>query len=96
MVHINTQKHFYITFVYGYKTVEQRRPLWQDLKEISQQTEDAWLVIGDFNAILYMQDRLRGDEVQKSEVREYAECIDHCELTEMRSFGTYYSWSNKG
>jgi len=53
-------------------------------------------VIGDFNAVLYMQDRLGGDEVQDNEVREYAECIEHCELTEMRSFDSYYSWSNKG
>jgi len=56
---------------------------------------EAWLVIGDFNAVLYMQDRLGGNEVHDSEVREYAECINQCELTAMRSFGGYYSWSNK-
>ena len=54
------------------------------------------MVIGDFNALLYIQDRLGGDEVQDSEVREHAECIKYCELPEMRSFGSYYSWSNKG
>ena len=34
--------------------------------------------------------------MQDNEVRAYAECIDQCELTEIRSFGGYYSWSNKG
>ena len=81
----STQKHFHITFVYGYNRVEQRRPLWLTLREISQQTTGRWMVTGDFNAVLHMQDRLGGDEVQDSEVREYAECIEHCELTEMRT-----------
>ena len=54
------------------------------------------MMIGDFNAVLYIQDRLGGDEVQDNEVRDYVEWIDQCELTEMRSFGSYYSWLNKG
>lgn len=54
------------------------------------------MVIGDFNAILQGHDRLGGEEVHDNEVRDFAECIEQCELTEVRSFGSYYLWSNKG
>jgi len=67
-----------------------------DIKEISQNTTEAWLVVGDFNAVLYMHDRLGGDELQENEVNEYAECMDYYELTKMRSFENYYSWTNIG
>ncbi|KAJ8422255.1 LOW QUALITY PROTEIN: hypothetical protein Cgig2_025875 [Carnegiea gigantea] len=85
---ISTQKHFYITFVYGYNNQDH-------YSRISRKLANKQQMHGDFNAAQYLQDRLGGDELQESEVREYAECIDHYELTEMGSFGAYYSCSNK-
>ncbi|KAJ8432351.1 LOW QUALITY PROTEIN: hypothetical protein Cgig2_014970 [Carnegiea gigantea] len=91
---VSTQKRFHITFVYGFNKLEQRRPMWQTLEEISQQVTGGWMVIGNFNAILQGQDRLGGDEVHDNEVRDFENALSN--LTEVRSFGSYYSWSNKG
>ena len=54
IVQLSSQKYFYITYVYGFNKEEQRSPLWHHLKEISQQMTEAWLVIGDFNAVLHL------------------------------------------
>lgn len=54
--HLNTQKHFHLTFVYGFNKQELRRPLWHDLKTLSHQTTDAGCVLRDFNAVLHIDD----------------------------------------
>jgi len=36
-----------------------------------------------------------GIEVMETEVKEFASCIEECELEEMTSVGNYYTWTNK-
>ncbi|KAJ8419450.1 hypothetical protein Cgig2_023656 [Carnegiea gigantea] len=48
---------FYITFVYGINQEQQRQPIWGDLMALSHQMTEAWCIIGDFNAMLYKEDR---------------------------------------
>ena len=55
----------------------------------------ASLVMGDFNAILQAQDTLGANDIQDHKIKNFTECIT-CQILEMRSFGNYYSWSNKG
>jgi len=35
VTHLDTHKHFHLTFVYGFNKQELRRPLWHDLKTLS-------------------------------------------------------------
>ncbi|KAJ8426568.1 hypothetical protein Cgig2_010627 [Carnegiea gigantea] len=41
-IQLSTQKKFHLTIVYGFNKEELRRPLWNDLKDISQQSLGAW------------------------------------------------------
>ena len=96
VIHVDTQKHFYLTFVYGYNKHELRRPLWHNLQTLSHQTPGAWCVLGDFNAVLHIQDRIGGDDIQDADIKDFADCLTDCELMEIRSSGAYYSWSSRG
>jgi len=96
VIQLGTQKQFHFTVVYGSNKEELRRPLWHDLKVISQQTLGVWCVVGDFNAVLCPQDRIGGDDIQDSEVKDFTECINAREITEMQSSGHFFSWSNRG
>ena len=73
----------------------QRHLLWQDLTAIAAHMNSAWCILGDFNSVLYKEDRIRGEEIKDHEIKEFAECIEECEMTEMRSTGACYSWRNK-
>jgi len=53
-----------------------------------------WCIVGNFNAILYKEDRIGGDEVTAHELSELNNVLDHCELQQMRSVGPYHSWTN--
>ena len=84
-------KRFFITFVYRANREMQMRELWEDLKHIANDMDEAWCILGDFNAMLYSGDRLGGIEVQVSEVKTFGECISAYELQELRSNGSYFT-----
>ncbi|KAJ8421553.1 hypothetical protein Cgig2_004598 [Carnegiea gigantea] len=42
-------------------------PLWDNLQNISNGMNDAWCVLGDFNAILTAEDRMGGAEINRNE-----------------------------
>lgn len=86
----------FVTFIYGLHSVDSRKPLWSQLKQLAQTcSPHPWLVVGDFNAMLYSTDRVNGSEVSEYETRDFAECLDSCQLFELRNVGCSHSWTNK-
>ncbi|KAJ8420995.1 hypothetical protein Cgig2_023909 [Carnegiea gigantea] len=63
---------------------------WANKQEdqIAENIEEAWCILGDFNAALYIEDRIGGTEVQLHEVQSLDDCSTKCELQE-------YTWTNK-
>ncbi|KAJ8431896.1 hypothetical protein Cgig2_009963 [Carnegiea gigantea] len=92
---LQTSKKFFISFRYGLNRASQRQVLWQDLTAIAAHMNNAWCIIGDFNFVLYKEDRIGGEEIEDHAIKDFAECLEACELNEMRSTGAYYSWTNK-
>jgi len=56
---------------------------------------DAWCLLGNSNTIHYKEDRIGGDEVNHQDIRKLSLFIEQCDLVEMRSTGSYFSWTNK-
>ncbi|XP_019226408.1 PREDICTED: uncharacterized protein LOC109207863 [Nicotiana attenuata] len=90
-----TDKPCVITVIYGYNTCEQRKNIWETLKELAQGINMPWLIVGDFNAVLYPQDRLFGNQVQYVEIKDFTECIHDLLLNEVKWTGEYYTCTNK-
>ncbi|XP_021866679.2 uncharacterized protein [Spinacia oleracea] len=86
--------HF--TAVYGLHTIENRKPLWADLCSLKNTITGPWLVMGDFNAVLLSGDRVNDTAVTNNETRDFEECINSTDLTELKTFGQFFSWTNKG
>jgi len=57
--------------------------------------DDAWCVLGEFNAVLYKGDRLGGDDIHDYEIKHFAEWVTQSGLQEMRCKGSYFTWTNK-
>ncbi|XP_070002870.1 uncharacterized protein [Nicotiana sylvestris] len=64
----STQNTFDITFVYGKNTIAERRNLWGQLRQIQSNIQEAWLLTGDFNNMLSVDDRINGQPVQQAEL----------------------------
>jgi hypothetical protein len=41
------------TFVYGEPRVEDRHRMWEILQRIKTRSDDPWIVIGDFNEVMW-------------------------------------------
>lgn len=62
---------FVLTVVYGLHKIEYRKGLWGNLEEMESRIHNSWLVMGDFNAILKLEDRMNGTQVQDGEVKDF-------------------------
>lgn len=80
--------------MYGFNTLKQRKGLWDTLAEIAQTITRPWLISGDFNSMLYTQDRNFGNQITQAEIKDFTECILSLNLTELSWSGNYYTWIN--
>ncbi|XP_060190791.1 uncharacterized protein LOC132620097 [Lycium barbarum] len=85
----------YVTAIYGYNSLEQRKMLWQNLIRIGHGVTKPWLMWGDFNAILSPLDRLMGNPVTAAETQDFSDCIQDLHMNELTWKGEFYTWSNK-
>ncbi|XP_062088346.1 uncharacterized protein LOC133794920 [Humulus lupulus] len=85
---------FSITIVYGFNEDNKRKQLWEDLKEVSAQVQGPWLLVGDFNDILFSKERV-GRRSTKAPTQEFRDCVDYCQLEDLKFSGAFFTWNNK-
>ncbi|XP_074314519.1 uncharacterized protein LOC141649737 [Silene latifolia] len=79
----------------GYWNVRaERRTLWRDLRTYSSLVDDAWIIGGDFNNVLYSNERL-GSEITLAEVKPFLDCTHDCKITDLKAVGSFFTWNNK-
>ncbi|XP_019260061.1 PREDICTED: uncharacterized protein LOC109238083 [Nicotiana attenuata] len=83
----------YITFVYGLHTIQHRQSLWGKLRSIK--LNDPWLIIGDLNSVLNVDDRINGNPVQQAEVVDFQNCIEDIGVGQITKRGGDFTWCNK-
>ncbi|XP_021762503.1 uncharacterized protein LOC110727244 [Chenopodium quinoa] len=82
------------TFVYGLHSVHDRKRMWAVIQSLGV-IPIPWLCAGDFNAILDDEDKINGNPISAYETKDFQKFIGNMELVEIKSKGSYYSWSNK-
>ncbi|KAJ8437064.1 hypothetical protein Cgig2_025911 [Carnegiea gigantea] len=95
VMHLPTTKHFFLTLVYGRNLDDQRIPLWETIESIALNMDEPWCVLGDFNTVLRIGERIGDVEVTERETRDYASCINHSGLIEFQYEGAFFTWTNK-
>ncbi|XP_062119711.1 uncharacterized protein LOC133834174 [Humulus lupulus] len=90
----NRTGRFLVTFVYGYNVESFREQLWKDLQELASGITKPWMVIGDFNEILSLQDRIGKKSTTKIS-SNFLQCLQSCQLKDLKFSGCYYTWNNK-
>lgn len=94
VTHKGLNKSFYCSFVYGFNGDKMRDKLWEDLITISGSIKGPWFVGGDFNNPLNFEDRL-GSKIRWNDIVKFRNCIEVCELMDMKNSGAFYTWTNK-
>ena len=89
-----TYPSFYIAFVYGPPALFDRDILWDWLIRMSSVLSDsAWLVIGDLNQVVSLQDK-KSNSGSSSGIQQFRNCIDNSALIEVIQQGQPFTWTN--
>ncbi|XP_074314866.1 uncharacterized protein LOC141651037 [Silene latifolia] len=89
-----THLQMFITFVYAFNGVGEREELWNNLRRLAGQIQIPWSVGGDFNCVTMANERLGGN-VTDAEAIPFQQCIDDCNLSDMKATCAFYTWNNK-
>ncbi|XP_062113384.1 uncharacterized protein LOC133824509 [Humulus lupulus] len=84
---------FCFTVVYGLNHLDLRKDLWSELASVSLPVK-SWLVLGDFNSVFDVEDRIGGKVISPKEVEDARKWLDLGIVEEMKLLGSYYTWSN--
>ncbi|XP_077232003.1 uncharacterized protein LOC143865668 [Tasmannia lanceolata] len=94
VLHLQSQTSCFLTAVYASNFGILRRTLWDNLNR-SKPPNSPWLIIGDFNIIRYISEKLGGADPNREDMKEFNDCIDHCSLLDLKTIGPLLTWSNK-
>ncbi|XP_062104535.1 uncharacterized protein LOC133815746 [Humulus lupulus] len=90
---VSDNECFLVTFVYAFNEESGRNVLWADLKELSATMRYPWLLLGDFNDILSVEERIGGGTPHCTGA--FKECMDFCQMEDIKFSGAFFTWNNK-
>ncbi|XP_074267112.1 uncharacterized protein LOC141590417 [Silene latifolia] len=85
---------WWLSVVYGFNRVAERAPLWDSLNLMAAVVSGPWLVMGDFNNVLAMDERI-GSGITVAELKGFQECVATCGLMDAPAQGAFFTWNNK-
>ncbi|XP_024155779.1 uncharacterized protein LOC112163738 [Rosa chinensis] len=86
---------FRFTGVYGVAIAADRMITWNLLRTLAAQVNMPWIVAGDFNEILYLDDKTGGPPRNVVQMNRFRQALVDCELMDMGFVGSRYTWSNR-
>ncbi|XP_059310068.1 uncharacterized protein LOC132061235 [Lycium ferocissimum] len=92
--HPDISKDIITTFVYAKCDDGERQRLWEDLYHLAGRMKLPWMVGGDFNVIISEEEKLGGFPVTLNECKDFAFCINSCELFDLGFKGSPFTWWN--
>ncbi|CAM8888112.1 unnamed protein product [Rhodiola kirilowii] len=86
---------FRLTVFYGNPISHKRAESWELLRTLSKQGEDPWLVLGDFNEVLFGWES-KGRRLRREwQMRSFREAIEDSGLSDLGYRGTPFTFSNR-
>ncbi|KAI8569419.1 hypothetical protein RHMOL_Rhmol02G0277600 [Rhododendron molle] len=93
---VMNQKSFVVSFVYGFNQVGAKRQLWDELRMgLGLVGNQPWIVLGDFNAVRWQQERSDPTTFYSASAGEFNCCSEDIGVEELNSTHPWFTWSNK-
>lgn len=92
-IHIPLQQSFAWSAVYGKHTIVARQALWESLTRFSQQNAIPWIISGDFNTYLSLDEHDGRTTPPLRHLQDFSQCVDVCGLQDMPFVGSPFTWS---
>lgn len=86
-------KVWLVMLVYGSPSVTFRQLLWDSVRRIGMSCSNPWVLLGDFNAVLYADERSSGLLGQGNKDRAFCSLVDEMGLVDLGFSGPLFTWS---
>nr|XP_009767123.1 PREDICTED: uncharacterized protein LOC104218348 [Nicotiana sylvestris]XP_016478926.1 PREDICTED: uncharacterized protein LOC107800291 [Nicotiana tabacum] len=94
MKHVEDENIFNLTMYYAKCEPVMRRPLWDILRHKSSTYTIPWCVIGDFNVIAFVEEKIGGIPYQMSKILDFFSMTEDSGLVDLVYYGHKYTGSN--
>jgi hypothetical protein len=91
-VHFKNGKEWYFSPLYASPNEDNRKLLWEDLKNIARWMKGAWMLAGDFNDIACPSEKKGGVRALIRKCNTFVERINACKLIDLGFEGTKFTW----
>jgi hypothetical protein len=81
------------TVVYGPQGDLEKRLFIRELRQLKHGALNNWLIMGDFNLILRVQDK-NNQRINRPMLNRFRRALDHLEVKEIDLVGKKFTWSN--
>ncbi|GAU31363.1 hypothetical protein TSUD_19080 [Trifolium subterraneum] len=81
-----------LTVVYASPRENERSDTWIKLLDISRTIQESWLMMGDFNEIMSIDEKKGGAPVDIRRCSVFSDWINDCNLLEVHTIGTKFTW----
>ncbi|XP_062028884.1 uncharacterized protein LOC133744870 [Rosa rugosa] len=85
-----------LTCFYGHPMTAQRHCTWSLLRDLSEESQLPWVVVGDFNELLHAQEKEGGDVRREGQMQLFRDALTHSELVDLGFFGAPFTWKVPG
>lgn len=97
VANLETNTNFYVSFVYGLNNHVDRRSLWTDLINFQQSIcsndiVQPWVLLGDFNVCLSLDDMNGGSQSFTVGMREFKDFAENIACTDLSFTGNLLTW----
>ncbi|WJX13116.1 hypothetical protein P8452_03545 [Trifolium repens] len=83
---------FFFTTVYASPNEDTRHGMWNNLKGIADNMVQQWLLVGDFNDIMYPEEKKGGAPPNERRCRVFRDRADSCKLFDLGVVGSKFTW----
>ncbi|GJY88640.1 sodium/hydrogen exchanger 6 [Tanacetum coccineum] len=89
-------KALFYSIIYADDYYVSRRVLWHNLVgHASLMHDKPWVLLGDFNAALYLEDHSCGDYQPDIAMREFKECVQRMQVMDVNATSLHFTWNQK-
>ncbi|XP_022014976.1 uncharacterized protein LOC110914495 [Helianthus annuus] len=85
-----------VSFVYASNSDQERKQLWDSMRMHKRVVQSSpWIIMGDFNVALNLDDKCMGSSDVNAAMREFNECVNYVEVFDIRAHGMHYTWNQR-
>lgn len=76
----NVSNSYALIVIYAHNQLINRRKIWMDINQLANSIQGPWMLVGDFNNVLNVKDKIGGNSVQKVEYKDLKNMMDETGL----------------